>query len=36
MPVNPYVYSYTLIAISVAVLVGATAWWTYSKYKRKA
>lgn len=33
---NPYLYSYAWIAVSVAVLVGLTAWWTYSKYKRKA
>lgn len=33
---NPYVYSYIVIALCVVLLVGATAWWTYSKYKRKA
>jgi len=31
-----YVWSYVAIAASVAALVGATIWWTYAKYKRKA
>ena len=31
-----YVWSYIGIAVSVLLLVGATAWWTYAKYKRKA
>jgi ABC-type spermidine/putrescine transport system permease subunit I len=32
----PYASSYIGVAIAVAALVGASVWWTYSKYKRKA
>ena len=33
---NPYITSYIGIALSVLALGGATVWWVYAKYKRKA